>query len=152
MLRGGRLGLLLLAATAGSAAAQEAIVDTARPFVANAREEEQFLRGPVGWPTYQAGTAGELLYRFDPDGYARFGPTERLDEDFWEVTCTPQPVDCTARRGGVTVGVGPDRRPTLALDIFAAETRFRLGQQEGPGQTVAELTAPPSLAELLSAS
>jgi hypothetical protein len=65
----------------GTAAAQQAILDTGRPFVAGAVENDMLLRGPVGWPTYQSGTAEGLFYRFDPNGYARFGPSERLDQD-----------------------------------------------------------------------
>jgi hypothetical protein len=148
----GRLTLAVLALAADRAAAQEAILDTARPFVAGAREEEQFLRGPIGWPTYQAGTANGLFYRFDPDGYARFGSTERLDEGFWDVSCTPRPIDCIARRGSVAVGVDAARRPTLALDNFAPEARFRLGEEEGPGRTLAELSAPAGISQLLETS
>ena len=60
---------------------------------------------PIGWPTYQQGRAGELFFRIDPDGYARFGHGDRLDQDYWEVTCTPDPPDCTARRGPVRLSV-----------------------------------------------
>ena len=61
------------------------ILDTSVLFAIGAREAEQALRGAFGWPTFQEGFVDQVYFRFDPDGYARFSPSPRLDEDVFEV-------------------------------------------------------------------
>jgi hypothetical protein len=147
--------LVALAATiglAGSLAAQVAIVDTTRPFVKGAVEQESAMRGPMGWPTYQEGMAGPLYYRLDPDGYARFGPSERLDADYWEVTCSPDPVDCIGRRGDVTLRVESDGLPSVELENAAPQDRFRLDSAATEALTLDEIASPARAPVLLAAS
>lgn len=139
-------------ALAPCALAQEGIVDTAVPFVAGGVQNELLLRGPVGWDTYQSGVADGLYYRFDPDGYARFGASERLDEDYWEIVCTVQPVDCTGRRGPVTLQVDAEGYPTVEIENLNPQGSFRLADAGAPALTLAELSAPAHATELLAAS
>lgn len=148
------LGLLLLAAGESPALAEEAILDTARPFVADAVERELFLRSAIGWPIFQEGIAGGWVYRFDPDGYARFGLDQRLGEDAWEVRCVPAPVDCTGRRAPtpVLLSVDPAGRIGLALEGAAADRRYRLDAGEGDARTLAQLVAAEDGAALTAAT
>lgn len=44
-----------------------------------------------------------VYFRFDPDGYARFAPTPRLDVDVFEVICRPRTYACAARKDGLEV-------------------------------------------------
>ena len=101
-------GLFLsLSATAGGSqsqprsneafASENAILDTSVLFAIGAREARQELRGSFGWPTFQEGLVEGVYFRFDPDGYARFSPTPRLDTDVFEVICRPRTHSCTAR-------------------------------------------------------
>ncbi len=143
---------LVWAGTGSLASAQQAIVDTAVPFVAGSVQNELLLRGPVGWDTYQSGTVAGLQYRFDPDGYARFGASERLDEDYWEIVCTPQPIDCTGKRGPVVLRVDAGGYPAIEIENANPEGRFRPGDESGPALTLAELSAPAHVGELLAAS
>ncbi|HEX2526663.1 MAG TPA: peptidoglycan-binding protein [Geminicoccus sp.] len=128
------------------------MLDTAKPFAEGAAEIEQYLRGPIGWPTYQQGMAGESFYRFDPDGYARFDPTERLDQDHWEVTCTAEPVDCKGQRGLVHLTIGKDGRLGLAVNGAGNDVRYSLDDAEAPAATTAEITRPDRIGTLFAAS
>lgn len=78
---------------------ENAVLDTSILFVVGAQEAVQELRGAFGWPTFQEGLAEGIYYRFDPDGYARFAPTARLDTDVFEVTCRSRTVTCQANKG-----------------------------------------------------
>ncbi len=81
-------------------ASENAILDTAIPFAIGAREARQALRGAFGWPSFQEGLVEGVYFRFDPDGYARFAPTPRLDVDVFEVICRPRTYACAARKDG----------------------------------------------------
>ena len=74
-----------------------AILNTAVPFAVGAREAQQSLRTAFGWPTFQEGLVKGVYFRFDPDGYARFSPSPRLDTDVFEVICRPRTYTCMAR-------------------------------------------------------
>ena len=95
------------AATSGAAedafASENAILDTAIPFAIGARQAQQSLRGSFGWPTFQEGLVEGVYFRFDPDGYARFAPTPRLDSDVFEVICRPRTLTCIGRKGPMTL-------------------------------------------------
>ncbi|MFY0617621.1 hypothetical protein [Shimia sp.] len=84
-------------------ASENAILDTAIPFAIGAREARQVLRGSFGWPSFQEGLVEGVYFRFDPDGYARFAPTPRLDVDVFEVICRPRTYACAARKEGLEV-------------------------------------------------
>ena len=84
-------------------ASENAILDTSLPFAIGAREARQELRGSFGWPTYQEGLVQGVYFRFDPDGYARFAPTPRLDTDVFEVVCRPRTLTCMGRKGPMSV-------------------------------------------------
>ncbi len=153
MRRSFRLACVLLPWLATAPAmAQEAVLDTAKPFTADAAEIEQYLRGPVGWPTFQQGKAGELFFRFDPDGYARFGTTERLDEDYWEISCKPSPTDCTAQRGPVRLGVDKGGQITIKLEGAQPADGFSLDGTDGEPAPLSALLSAPRVASLLKAS
>lgn len=83
-----------------SFASENAILDTSIPFSIGAREAQQALRGSFGWPNFQEGLVEGVYFRFDPDGYARFAPTPRLDMDVFEVICRPRTYSCAARKEG----------------------------------------------------
>ncbi len=91
------------AADPANFASENAILDTAIPFAIGAREARQSLRGAFGWPTFQEGLVEGVYFRFDPDGYARFAPTPRLDTDVFEVVCRPRTYTCMGRKGDLTV-------------------------------------------------
>jgi len=108
------LALLPLATSAAAQVAQSAsgadaftsenaILDTSVPFAIGASEARQDLRGSFGWPTFQEGLVEGVYFRFDPDGYARFAPTPRLDSDVFEVICRPRTFSCIARKGALTL-------------------------------------------------
>jgi hypothetical protein len=70
-------------------------------------------------------------YRFDPDGYARFGSDARLGPDSWEVVCVswPEP-DCTGRRGALVLTVAADGHPDIRVAGATEAARFRLGWRD----------------------
>ncbi len=102
---------LPLSAHVGPAAAQEAepfasenaILDTSIPFALGAREARQSLRGSFGWATFQEGLVEGVYFRFDPDGYARFSPSPRLDSDVFEVICRPRTYSCMGRKDSLSL-------------------------------------------------
>ncbi|MBO6899253.1 MAG: hypothetical protein JJ868_17935 [Shimia sp.] len=96
-------GNVLQERNAEAFASENAILDTGIPFAIGAREARQALRGSLGWPSFQEGLVEGAYFRFDPDGYARFAPTPRLDVDVFEVICRTRTHACTARKDGFEV-------------------------------------------------
>ncbi len=86
-----------------SFASENAILDTSVLFAIGATEARQSLRGAFGWPTFQEGLVSGVYFRFDPDGYARFSPSPRLDTDVFEVICRPRTYSCMGRKPGLSV-------------------------------------------------
>lgn len=94
---------------------ENAILDTSILFAIGAREARQELRGSFGWPTFQEGLVEGAYFRFDPDGYARFSPSPRLDADVFEVICRPRTYSCMGRKNGLAVAL--TSRGTLQLRL-----------------------------------
>lgn len=82
---------------------ENAILDTSLPFAIGAREAQQNIRGSFGWATFQEGLAEGVYFRFDPDGYARFSPSPRLDTDVFEVICRPRTYSCMGRKNALSL-------------------------------------------------
>lgn len=134
---------------------QNQLVDTSILFAAGAREGEQTLRGALGWPTFQEGRVFGINYRFDPDGYARFGPTPTLDTDFFEVLCNPENRLCTATKEPIQLWMADENTPRFSIRGIAGNTRIfasdGTSKIELPHELLAELS--PSVQEaLVSAS
>jgi len=108
----------ILAQTDGPGAfiSENAILDTAIPFAIGAREAQQNLRGSFGWSTFQEGLVEGVYFRFDPDGYARFSPSPRLDADVFEVICRPRTYSCMARKDNLSVIPMKDGKIQLKLE------------------------------------
>ena len=106
--------------------AEAAILDTAIPFAIGAREGRQALRGAFGWPTFQEGVVEGIYFRFDPDGYARFSPSPRLDQDVFEVVCRPASTACAARKTGISVVLDGRGRLQLRFEGVQAGDTFVL--------------------------
>ncbi|MDT0683176.1 hypothetical protein RM543_10800 [Roseicyclus sp. F158] len=115
-------------ASADGFASENAVLDTSIPFAIGAREAMQELRGAFGWPTFQEGLVGGVYFRFDPDGYARFAPTPRLDTDIFEVVCRPRTLSCMGRKGPLSVFLNGRGQFEIKLD----------GVQEGDTLHLAE--------------
>ncbi len=105
-------------------ASENAIIDTAIPFAIGAREAQQSLRGSFGWPTFQEGLVHGVYFRFDPDGYARFAPTPRLDTDVFEVICRPRTYSCMGRKGSLSVLLNSRGQLQLKIDDVLSGDRF----------------------------
>ncbi|MBO9478205.1 hypothetical protein J7382_11725 [Shimia sp. R11_0] len=106
-------------------ASENAILDTSIPFAIGAREARQALRGSFGWPSFQEGLVEGVYFRFDPDGYARFAPTPRLDTDVFEVICRPRTYACAARKSGMEVFLTERGQLQLKLeDALAGDTFY----------------------------
>lgn len=105
---------------------ENAILDTSIPFASGAREARQELRGSFGWSTFQEGQVQGVYYRFDPDGYARFSTTPRLDSDVFEVICRPRTLTCMGRKGSMTVTLSPAGQLQLGLENTVVGDRFFL--------------------------
>lgn len=102
-----------------------AILDTSIPFAIGAREGEQTIRGSFGWPTFQEGFVEGVYFRFDPDGYARFSSSPRLDEDVFEVRCQNAATICVAKKDGLEIGLTAQGRPQLRISgITPGDTFF----------------------------
>jgi hypothetical protein len=102
-----------------------AILDTAIPFAIGAREGEQSIRGAFGWPTFQEGFVEGVYFRFDPDGYARFSTSPRLDEDVFEVTCQNASTICIAEKSGLEINLTNQGQPQLRISgITPIDTFF----------------------------
>lgn len=105
-------------------ASENAILNTAIPFAIGAREARQSLRGAFGWPTFQEGLVEGVYFRFDPDGYARFAPTPRLDSDVFEVICRPRTYSCMGRKGPLSVILNTRGQLQLKIDGVANGDTF----------------------------
>ncbi len=106
-------------------ASENAILDTAIPFAIGAREARQALRGSFGWPSFQEGLVEGVYFRFDPDGYARFAPTPRLDVDVFEVICRTRTHACAARKDGFEVFLTDRGQLQIRLEeALAGDTFF----------------------------
>ena len=95
---------------------ENAVLDTSIPFTIGAREARQELRGAFGWPTFQEGLVEGVYFRFDPDGYARFAPTPRLDTDIFEVICRPRTLSCMGRKNTLTIFLNSRGQFELKID------------------------------------
>ncbi|KCV82260.1 hypothetical protein ATO10_07717 [Actibacterium atlanticum] len=105
-------------------ASENAILDTSIPFAIGAREARQSLRGAFGWPTFQEGLVEGVYFRFDPDGYARFSSTPRLDTDVFEVICRPRTFSCMGRKGPLSLILNTRGQLQLKLDDVASGDTF----------------------------
>lgn len=103
---------------------ENAILDTALPFAIGAREARQSLRGSFGWPTFQEGLVEGVYFRFDPDGYARFSPSPRLDTDVFEVVCRPRTYSCMGRKDTMSVVLTNRGQLQVKIEGVAAGDRF----------------------------
>jgi len=104
---------------------ENAVIDTAIPFAIGARQAQQTLRGAFGWDTFQEGLVEGVYFRFDPDGYARFSTSPRLDTDVFEVICRPRTLICTARKDALTILLDTRGRIQLKIDqILKGDTIF----------------------------
>lgn len=102
-----------------------AILDTSIPFAIGAREGEQTIRGSFGWPTFQEGFVEGVYFRFDPDGYARFSTSPRLDDDVFEVRCQNATTLCIAQKNGLEIGLTAQGRPQIRISgVTPADTFF----------------------------
>jgi len=124
---------------------ENAILDTSILFAIGAREARQELRGSYGWPTFQEGIVDQIYFRFDPDGYARFSPSARLDSDVFEVICRPRTLDCMGRKSNMSFGLNSRGQLQLTLDGVAAGDQFYISD----GAT--ELELPSQILEPLDA-
>lgn len=120
-----------------------AILDTAIPFAIGAREAEQSIRGSFGWQTFQEGFVKGVYFRFDPDGYARFSPSSRLDEDLFEVICAKGSTTCIARKPGMEIGLSTSGQIQLNFPEVAAGDSFFVSDRKS------EIQLPPSILEPL---
>ena len=126
-------------------APENAILNTAIPFSVGAREAQQNLRGSFGWATFQEGLVKGIYFRFDPDGYARFSPSPRLDTDVFEVICRPRSYACMARKGPMSLTITPTGQVQVKLDEATASDEFFLNDG------FAELQVPPRVLGTLDA-
>lgn len=124
-------------------ASENAILDTSIHFAIGAREAQQSLRGSFGWPTFQEGIVEGVYFRFDPDGYARFAATPRLDTDVFEVICRPRTTTCMGRKGALSLIL--DSRGHLQIQIAELVSGDRFFVSEG----VTEIELPASILQPL---
>ncbi|KAJ56437.1 hypothetical protein ACMU_05705 [Actibacterium mucosum KCTC 23349] len=104
---------------------ENAILDTSIPLAIGAREARQELRTSFGWPTFQEGLVEGVYFRFDPDGYARFAPTPRLDTDVFEVLCRPRTYSCLGRKDDLSVFLDPSKLLKLEhANVLPGDTFF----------------------------
>ncbi|RMD49023.1 MAG: hypothetical protein D6832_02655, partial [Alphaproteobacteria bacterium] len=128
-----------------------AVLDTGILFAIGARQAEQSLRGAFGWPTFQEGFVDGVYFRFDPDGYARFSPSPRLDADVFEVTCRPRTVICAARKPPLGLRINARGQVELSIDGLEADQKIYLndGVDELPAPQRILQPLDPSLENLL---
>lgn len=120
-----------------------AILNTAIPFAIGAREAQQELRGSYGWPSFQEGLVEGVYFRFDPDGYARFSPTPRLDTDVFEVLCNPGTISCIGRKSTMTMTITAAGELQIALeDVSTGDQLFII-------DGITELPLPPRILQPL---
>lgn len=105
---------------------ENAILDTSILFAIGAREAQQELRSAFGWPTFQEGLVDGVYFRLDPDGYARFSPTPRLESDVFEVICQPGSVSaCMGRKDRLSVYLGSSGLIEIKItDVAPGDTYF----------------------------
>ena len=116
-----------------------AIVDTKILFAIGAREAEQQLRGSFGWPTFQEGFVDGVYFRFDPDGYARFSSSARLDEDVFEVVCSAGTAQCIASKGALQIGLTPSGPVQVRIEGITPNDTFFITDRKS------ELPLPPGI-------
>ncbi|MGR3434770.1 MAG: hypothetical protein ACU0CO_07795 [Shimia sp.] len=133
--------------------AQNAILDTGVPFAAGARQTQQNLRGAFGWATFQEGLVHGVYFRFDPDGYARFSPSPRLDSDVFEVICRPRTTTCLARKGRLSMTVNDRGQLQPRLPGVTDDDTYFLDDGYSELQVPSRVVGPldPQLETLLSA-
>lgn len=124
-------------------ASENAILDTSLPFAIGAREAQQALRGSFGWPTFQEGLVEGVYFRFDPDGYARFSPSPRLDTDVFEVICRPRTYACEGRKDSMSMMLTNRGQLQLKFEDVAEGDAFYVS--EG----VSEIQVPPRILQPL---
>ncbi len=107
-----------------------AILDTAIPFAIGSREGEQTIRGSFGWPTFQEGFVQGVYFRFDPDGYARFSKSPRLDEDVFEVICDAGTTKCIAKKNSLEIGLTAQGQPHLNIIGLTPNDRFFISDRK----------------------
>ena len=107
-----------------------AILDTSIPFAIGAREGEQTIRGSFGWPTFQEGFVEGVYFRFDPDGYARFSTSPRLDEDVFEVTCQNATTICIAKKHGLEIGLTAQGKPQIRISGITPIDKFFISDRK----------------------
>lgn len=101
-----------------------AILDTKIPFAIGAQEGQQSLRASFGWPTFQEGLVMGVYYRFDPDGYARFATSPRLDTDVFEVMCRARTHVCAARKGPLAFRLTDNGQVHMLVDGLVTGTQL----------------------------
>ncbi|GLQ35283.1 hypothetical protein GCM10007939_15660 [Amylibacter marinus] len=121
------------------------ILDTSVLFAIGAREAEQAIRGSFGWPTFQEGFVDKVYFRFDPDGYARFSSSPRLDEDVFEVICAESSTACLAKKESIEIGLTSAGQIQIRLPGITPEDSFFLTDRKS------ELPVPPTILEPLDA-
>lgn len=123
----------------------EAVLNTSVMFAIGAREAQQQIRGSFGWPTFQEGFVDGVYFRFDPDGYARFSTSPRLDEDVFEVICATGSVVCAAKKGPIEVGLTVEGKVQLRIAGITPDDSFHVLDRK------TELPLPPSVLDPLDA-
>jgi hypothetical protein len=116
-----------------------AILDTGVLFAIGAREADQAIRGAFGWPTFQEGFVEGVYFRFDPDGYARFSPSPRLDEDVFEIVCAKASTACIAKKNVLEVGLTPSGEIQIRLGGVTPQDSYFISDRKS------ELPLPPSI-------
>lgn len=120
-----------------------AVLDTSVLFAIGAREAEQQIRGSFGWPTFQEGFVDGVYFRFDPDGYARFSTSPRLDEDVFEVVCATGSTACAAKKETVEIGLTSGGKVQINFSGITPDDSFFVSDRS------AELPLPPTILEPL---
>jgi hypothetical protein len=121
------------------------ILDTSVLFAIGAREAEQALRGSFGWPTFQEGFVDRVYFRFDPDGYARFSSSPRLDEDVFEVICAESSTACLAKKPSLEIGLTVEGKIQIKIADITPQDTFFVSDRKS------ELPLPPTILEPLDA-
>ena len=121
------------------------ILDTSVLFAIGAREAEQALRGSFGWPTFQEGFVDRVYFRFDPDGYARFSTSPRLDEDVFEVICAESSTACLAKKPSLQIGLTVEGKVQIKIADITPQDTFFVSDRKS------ELPLPPTILEPLDA-
>ncbi len=130
-----------------------AILDTSISFAIGAQEAQQSLRSSFGWATFQEGLVEGVYFRFDPDGYARFSPSPRLDTNVFEVTCTPRTFSCTGQKGSMVLSTNAKNKILVSLAELQDGDRLFVSDGTQEIEAPARILEPliPQLEALLSA-